>query len=69
MPETTEAASAPILELSGARATIRLNRPRHHNRLQSEDLGDLVRLFDRIEADPAIRVLVLTFSPVNSGQA
>src|ERR1700758_4843682 len=53
-------ASAPLLELDGARATIRLNRPRHLNRLQSEDLGDLVRLFDRIEADPAIRVLVLT---------
>jgi enoyl-CoA hydratase len=60
MPEISEAASPPILEISGARATIRLNRPRHHNRLQSEDLGDLLKLFDRIEADPAIRVLVLT---------
>lgn len=60
MPDTTEAASAPILESSGARATIRLNRPQHRNRLQSEDLGDLLKLFDRIEADPAIRVLVLT---------
>src|SRR6266566_3704420 len=54
------AASAPVLELEGARATIRLNRPKHLNRLQSEDLGDLLKLFDRIEADPAIRVLVLT---------
>ena len=54
------AASAPILEVSGARATIRLNRPKHLNRLQSEDLGELIRLFDRIEADGAIRVLVLT---------
>jgi len=27
---------------------------RHLNRLQSEDLGELVKLFDRIEADPAI---------------
>src|SRR3954464_14576605 len=60
MREAAEAASAPILEISGARATIRLNRPKHLNRLQSEDLGDLVKLFDRIEADPAIRVLVLT---------
>src|SRR4029077_13003040 len=42
------------------RATIRLNRPKHLNRLQTEDLGDLLKLFDRIEADPAIRVLVLT---------
>ena len=49
-----------MLEISGARATIRLNRPKHLNRLQAEDLGELLKLFDRIEADPAIRVLVLT---------
>src|SRR5579864_7213201 len=60
MSETTDAASPPVLEISGARATIRLNRPKHLNRLQAEDLGELLKLFDRIEADPAIRVLVLT---------
>ena len=60
MREAAEAASAPIIEISGARATIRLNRPKHLNRLQSEDLGDVIKLFDRIEADPTIRVLVLT---------
>src|SRR2546428_13225657 len=60
MPDAAEAASAPILESAGARPTIRLNRPKHLNRLQSEDLGDLIKLFDRIEADAAIRVLVLT---------
>ncbi|MGA9088133.1 MAG: enoyl-CoA hydratase/isomerase family protein [Bradyrhizobium sp.] len=54
------AASAPVLELNGARATIRLNRPKHLNRLQPDDLDALLELFDRIEADPAIRVLVLT---------
>src|ERR1700745_3105728 len=53
-------ASAPLLELDGARATIRLNRPKHLNRLQADDLDVLMNLFDRIEADPAIRVLVLT---------
>ena len=53
-------ASAPLFERDGARATIRLNRPRHLNRLQPEDLDALSKLFDRIEADPAIRVLVLT---------
>jgi enoyl-CoA hydratase len=57
---TEAAASAPVLDISGARATIRLNRPRHLNRLQAEDLGELLKLFDRIEADAAIRVLVLT---------
>ncbi len=56
----SEAASAPLLDVDGPRATIRLNRPKHLNRLQPEDLDVLLELFDRIEADPAIRVLVLT---------
>jgi enoyl-CoA hydratase len=60
MSDAAETGSAPVLEISGARATIRLNRPKHLNRLQAEDLGDLLKLFDRIEADPAVRVLVLT---------
>jgi enoyl-CoA hydratase len=55
-----ERASAPLLDIAGARATIRLNRPKHRNRLEADDLGVLLKLFDRIEADPAIRVLVLT---------
>jgi enoyl-CoA hydratase/carnithine racemase len=55
-----DTASAPLLDISGARATIRLNRPRHHNRLEGDDLGVLVKLFDQVEADPALRVLVLT---------
>jgi enoyl-CoA hydratase len=54
------AASTPVLKIAGARATIRLNRPKHLNRLQPDDLDALMALFDRIEADPAIRVLVLT---------
>jgi enoyl-CoA hydratase len=60
MPDAAETASAPVFELNGARATIRLNRPRHLNRLQPSDLDTLLELFDRVEADPAIRVLVLT---------
>src|ERR1700680_4603726 len=55
-----EEASAPVLDINGARATIRLNRPKHLNRLQPDDLNTLLKLFDRIEADPAIRGLVLT---------
>ena len=58
--DAAETASTPVLIVDGPRATIRLNRPRHLNRLQSDDLDALVKLFDRIEADPAIRVLVLT---------
>lgn len=52
--------STPVLIIDGARATIRLNRPKHLNRLQPDDLEALLGLFDRLEADPAIRVLVLT---------
>jgi enoyl-CoA hydratase len=54
------AASPPVLELNGAGATIRLNRPKHLNRLQADDLDVLLKLFDRIENDPAIRLLILT---------
>ena len=53
-------ASTPVLERDGARATIRLNRPKHLNRLQPDDLDMLLKLFDEIEADASIRVLVLT---------
>jgi enoyl-CoA hydratase len=60
MSDAAEAASLPVLHIDGARATIRLNRPKHLNRLQPEDLEALLGLFDRIEADVAIRVLVLT---------
>ena len=60
MSEAVETGSGPVFETEGGRATIRLNRPKHLNRLQAEDLSELVRLFDRIESDPAIRVLVLT---------
>ena len=58
--DVAETASPPILEVRGARATILLNRPKHLNRLQSEDLDVLMHLFDRIESDAAIRVLVIT---------
>src|SRR5881227_974926 len=59
MPDAAEA-STPVLSIDGARATIRLNRPKHLNRLQPDDLDALLNLFDRLEADPSIRVLVLT---------
>jgi enoyl-CoA hydratase/carnithine racemase len=60
MSDAAETASTPVLLIDGARATIRLNRPKHLNRLQPDDLEALLKLFGRIEADPAIRVLVLT---------
>jgi enoyl-CoA hydratase len=60
MPEAAETATTPLLEIDGARATIRLNRPKHLNCLQPDDLDALLRLFDRIESAATIRVLVLT---------
>ena len=54
------AAGPPVLERRGARAAIRLNRPKHLNRLQADDLDVLLSQFAEIEADPSIRVLVLT---------
>jgi enoyl-CoA hydratase len=60
MTEAAETASAPILDINGPRATIRLNRPRHLNRLQADDLDVMLDLLDRIEADETVRVLVLT---------
>jgi enoyl-CoA hydratase/carnithine racemase len=60
MSKAAATASPPVLELDGARATIRLNRPKHLNRLTAGDLEVLLDLFERIEADPVIRVMVLT---------
>lgn len=58
--DADEAGTAPVLTIDGGIATIRLNRPRHLNRIQAEDLELLLGLLDRIEGDPAIRVLVVT---------
>ena len=43
MSDIAETASAPLLEISGACATIRLNRPKHLNRLQAEFRGYGIR--------------------------
>lgn len=53
-------ASTPVLTVDHGRATIRLNRERHLNRLQQDDLDALMTLFARIEGDSAVRVVVLT---------
>ena len=50
----------PTLAAEGAVATIQLNRPSVHNRMEPEDLAALNGLMDRVDADPALRVLVLT---------
>jgi enoyl-CoA hydratase/carnithine racemase len=52
--------SAPVLSVNGGVATLTLNRPAHRNRLEAGDLRSLLTQFEQINADPAIRVLVLT---------
>ena len=53
-------ASAPVLQIEGGVATLTLNRPAQRNRLENGDLKVLLAHFERIEHDPAVRVLVLT---------
>jgi enoyl-CoA hydratase len=65
-PATAEATppvpqeTLPLFNVQSGRATIRLNRPAHLNRLHPEDVVELSRLFDEINRDTSIRVVVLT---------
>ncbi len=52
--------TAPIVTIAEGRATIRLNRPRQHNRIEPDDLAALGETLTRIDEDPGVRVLVLT---------
>lgn len=53
-------ATPPRLAIDGAVATITLNRPAHRNRLHDEDLLALLRHFEAIDAEAALRVVVFT---------
>lgn len=50
----------PELNVDGLRATITLRRPAEHNRIDPGDLDTLQGYLERLIADPAIRVLVIT---------
>src|SRR6202035_1277431 len=54
------ASTPPVVTIAEGRATIRLNRPREHNRLEPGDLAVLRETFTRIDHDSGVRVLVLT---------
>lgn len=63
MPDHAEAvggSTVPILTSAEGHATVRLNRPRQHNRIEPSDLAVLQKIFAQIDADPSIRVLMLT---------
>lgn len=55
-----EPSQTPILTIADGRALVRLCRPREHNRLEPADLTALREIFDRVDADRSVRVLVLT---------
>lgn len=56
----TNPVQTPRYEAADGIARITLQRPAHRNRLHNEDLATLLELFRRIDADPAIRVVVLS---------
>lgn len=52
----------PTLQIDGHHATIELQRPDKRNRIEPDDLVELLELFDRIVAEPDVRVVVLKSS-------
>ncbi|SDB44035.1 enoyl-CoA hydratase/isomerase family protein [Belnapia rosea] len=56
---TRDEGSLPSLAIEGSRATLRLHRPEVMNRIQPEDIAEILRLLAAVEADPAVRVLVI----------
>ena len=58
VPPTLDSPSHPLLTSAGPVATILLQRPSQHNRIDPDDLPVLQQHLDRIEQDEAIRVVV-----------
>jgi enoyl-CoA hydratase/carnithine racemase len=52
----------PSLEISGRRATIRLHRSRHRNRVEPGDIIRLLEYFETVDANRDLRVLVMAAS-------
>ncbi len=50
----------PTLTIEGAKATIRLNRPHHHNRIDPDDISVINDHLDAVERDASIKLLVIT---------
>jgi enoyl-CoA hydratase/carnithine racemase len=55
-------AGQPTLALADGIATIRLNRPEVHNRIEPDDLLALEDILQRIAAEPSVRVAVIAAS-------
>ncbi|MEO8738488.1 MAG: enoyl-CoA hydratase/isomerase family protein [Casimicrobiaceae bacterium] len=56
----------PALAISGATATIRLCRPAAHNRIDPDDIAVLRAHLDRISADGAVRLVIITGTGVTT---
>lgn len=50
----------PLFAKDGAKATITLNRPEHHNRIDPDDIPKIHEHLDAVESDPAFKLLVIT---------
>ncbi|MEM9354878.1 MAG: enoyl-CoA hydratase/isomerase family protein [Pseudomonadota bacterium] len=57
---TQPEATTPVLSVAEGRATVCLNRPALHNRLEPADLQRLIEIFDEVESRDDCRVLILT---------
>jgi len=53
-------ASTPIIDIAGSIATIRLNRPAAHNRLEPQDVIAIRDAIEQINASTRVQVLVIT---------
>ncbi len=51
--------AVPTLDVDGPRATIALRRPDKRNRIEPDDIVELLALCDRIDGDDGVRVVVL----------
>lgn len=50
----------PLFSKDGAKATITLNRPEHHNRIDPDDIPKIHEHLDAVESDHSIKFLVIT---------
>ena len=60
MPAPAAEDAPLLLDLADGCATVTLNRPAQHNRLDGADLDALSNLLGRIDSNPDVRVMVLT---------
>ena len=62
MPETSDIANAPhcLVELQGNTLVVTMNRPEARNALSGEMMAIMGEAWDRVNADPDIKVVILT---------